>query len=282
MKRLIIVFCILLATLFTVCVCAATAPAQENETNLQNTENSIHIEEINKDEFPLIEPTDAEETNPFEEEQNPTINTETENNESNSNSNSDINDEEMKEETKNDNLPDIIDFLDVKLYNTYETGFNTKDGKLYLIDIAKLLKKHAPDGMWLSAASAMAYTEGGAGKMGVYRSTNNCFGIRAYSSWKGYVYSRSTGLVYKDYQTAMKYGATDCFRAYDSMEDSVIDYIKLISGSYYGKALETSSPKEYLSYILSRGYGESGLLSMWLGVMDIYDLDRLDRDLIKI
>ena len=172
--------------------------------------------------------------------------------------------------------PDIITDLNIRLYNDHKEGFNLVDGKAYLIDIGTLLDKYAPDGMFLSAASAMAYTEGGAGKKGVYACTNNCFGIRAGSNWNGYVFSRSTGKVYKDYATSQKYGARDLFRAYDSMEDSVKDYVKLISGNYYKQALTKSTPKEYLSYILSKGYGEEHLLDMWLGVMKLYKLYDFD------
>lgn len=173
-------------------------------------------------------------------------------------------------------LPDIIT-VDVKLYNEYSENFNPEDGMKYLNDIKFYLEKYAPDGMYLSAASAMSYTEGGSGKKGVYRTTNNCFGIRATPQWDGYVFARSTCKVYKDYATAMKYGASDLFRAYDSMEDSVKDYVALISGDYYCGALQTESPKEYLRYILNKGYGEDHLLGMWLGVIDIYDLYEFDK-----
>lgn len=173
-------------------------------------------------------------------------------------------------------LPDIIK-LEVKIYNENSENYNTVDGKKYLDDIKTYLEKYAPEGMYLSAASAMAYTEGGAGKKGIYRSTNNCFGIRASSSWEGYVYARSTGKVYKNYETARKYGGSDFFRAYDSMEESVKDYVNLITGDYYKEALNKSSPKEYLRYIINKGYGESSLFNMWLGVIDIYNLQQFDN-----
>lgn len=173
-------------------------------------------------------------------------------------------------------LPDIVK-VEVKLYNENGENYNTIDGKKYLDDITMYLEKYAPKGMYFSAASAMAYTEGGAGKKGIYRSTNNCFGIRASSSWEGYVYARSTGKVYKNYETARKYGGSDFFRAYDSMEESVKDYVNLITGDYYKEALNKSSPKEYLRYIINKGYGESSLFNMWLGVIDIYNLQQFDN-----
>ena len=188
-------------------------------------------------------------------------------------------DDEVSEESVEEIIiPDIITTLEVKLYNDTSAGFNLIDGRKYIEDIISYLKLYAPEGMFYSAASAMAYTEGGSGKSGVYTATNNCFGIRAYSSWDGYVYARSTGKVYKDYQTAVQCGASDFFRAYDSMEDSVKDYIKLISGDYYCAALETETPADYLAYVLSKGYGEAELHNMWLGVINIYDLTQYDME----
>lgn len=172
--------------------------------------------------------------------------------------------------------PEIITDLDIVIYNSESTGHNLIDGRLYIEDIVYYLNKYAPEGMFISAASAMAYTEGGAGKTGVYVYTNNCFGIRAYSSWDGYVYSRTTGKVYKDYETAMKYGAKDNFRAYKCMEDSVKDYVRLISGDYYNNALNTATPAEYIDYILQQGYGEYELYGMWMYLIDLYDLEQYD------
>lgn len=172
-------------------------------------------------------------------------------------------------------LPDIVT-LNIKLYNDHKQGFNQVDGKTYLNDIRSYLVKYAPDGMFISAACAQSYTEGGAGKAGVYSGSNNCFGIIAGKNWDGYCFSRKTKLVYKDYETAVKYGATDLFRAYDCIEDSVKDYVALISGDYYKGALKTNSPKEYLSYILNKGYGEKESLKVWLEMIELYNLEEFD------
>ena len=182
---------------------------------------------------------------------------------------------EYDEEKEITVLPDIVD-VDVRIYNDKAEGFNYEDGCAYLNDIYAILKEKAPEGMHKSAAMAMSYTEGGAGKKGLYRSTNNCFGIRATPSWGGYVYARSTGKVYRDYETAKKYGASDFFRAYESMEDSVEDYINLMQSDSYAGALKTKTPKAYLQYVLGRGYGDSSLLNMWLGVIEHYDLAKYD------
>jgi hypothetical protein len=61
------------------------------------------------------------------------------------------------------------------------------------------------------------------------------------------------------------------------MEDSVKDYISIINSDYYVGALSTDSPDEYLEYVVNKGYANESALSMWLGVIDIYDLKTLDE-----
>lgn len=172
--------------------------------------------------------------------------------------------------------PDIIT-LDVYLYNDHDTEFNKIDGEEYLLDIIVQLYRYAPDDLHVSAAAAMSYTEGGAGKQGVYKQTNNCFGITAGPTWTGYVYDRTAKVVYKDYETAKKYGAgSDLFRAYNSMEESVKDYISLVTGNYYKDCLTTDCPEEYLMSLLEKGYGEAHSYSVWLAVMHMYNLKDYD------
>ncbi len=187
--------------------------------------------------------------------------------ESTDNSTDDSYDELTPEE-----VSDIVDNLSIRLYNDYAEGFNLVDGETYIQDIAELLKKYAPEGFRISAGCAMAYTEGGSGKKGIYANTNNCFGIRAYSSWSGYVYARSTGLVYKDYSTAVSYGAYDFFRAYETIEESVKDYIMLMTSPRYEAVLRMDNDADYFNYVLDKGYGELHMVNTWLYLVDLYDL----------
>lgn len=171
---------------------------------------------------------------------------------------------------------DDIIFLGVKLYNDKSPTFNMTDGTEYLDDIAMLLKRYAPEDMLISAACAIAYTEGGSGKSGVYTVTNNCFGLRAGSTWDGYVFARSTGRVYKDYKTAVEYKAFDLFRAYDSMEESVLDFINVMQNNY-NEVLGTSTPRAYFKQLLSRGYGTKDIFSTWMYIVNLYDLTQYDK-----
>lgn len=179
-------------------------------------------------------------------------------------------------------IPGIIDgdyvIVDVKFYNNAQEGFNQVDGREYLDDIAALLKKHAPDNLLISAGCAMSYTEGGAGKKGVYAYTNNCFGIRATSGWDGWVFARNTGKVYINWETAIKHGGEDLFKAYPTMEDSVKDYIAHMTGSYYNAVLGMTSEADYFTYVLSKGYGEAHMLETWLYIVNLYDLAQYNTD----
>lgn len=172
--------------------------------------------------------------------------------------------------------PDIITDIEVKLYNNNKPGFNPIDGAEYCKDIAALLTKYAKPGIRIGAGCAMAYTEGGAGKQGVYSRANNCFGIRANQHWNGWVFSRSTQTVYKDYATAVKYGASDFFRAYPNMEESVKDYIKLIQNNRYGKVLTMDNDYDYLHHIVNQGYGPKHLADDWLWLIKYYNLTQYD------
>ena len=120
-------------------------------------------------------------------------------------------------------------------------------------------------------------TEGGAGKSGIYTRTNNCFGIMAGPSWEGYVYSRSHGMVFKDYSTAKRYGASGLFRVYNNIEESVADYVNLIQNGKYASALTTSNPSSYLLVLLANGYGESHMINTWTQVINKFNLTQYDR-----
>jgi hypothetical protein len=174
--------------------------------------------------------------------------------------------------------PDIITDIEVRLYNDHKEGFNPVDGAAYCKDIAALLLKHAPKGLRISIGCAMAYTEGGAGKNGVYTRANNCFGIRATKGWSGWVFARSTQTVYKDYATAVKYGSSDFFRAYPTMEDSVKDYIRHMQNSRYGKVLTITNDYDYAHYIINQGYGPEHLADDWVWLVKYYDLSKYNID----
>ncbi len=172
----------------------------------------------------------------------------------------------------------MTDVIKVHLYNTHKTTFNKQDASLYFSDVYRLLKIYYVDGVWCSAVLAQAYTEGGAGKTGVYANTNNLFGMRASSTWDGYVYARSTQTVYKSYEVAKKFGAKDLFRAYGSINESIRDYLKLVQRDNYKSALSAKSPRGYLKVLLKNGYGTPSMLGVWSEVIEIFDLTTYDKE----
>lgn len=84
---------------------------------------------------------------------------------------------------------------------------------------------------------------------------NAIFGIKATSSWKGKVYNANT----KECYDGVNYtNINACFRAYNSLEESIKDYFDLILGlSRYKNAINSSSPLECITAIKNGGYATS-------------------------
>jgi len=63
------------------------------------------------------------------------------------------------------------------------------------------------------------------GGSGLSRKANNFFGIKCSSGWKGKKFNAQTG----EYTASgSPYTTTSCFRAYDSVEDSMKDYVNFL------------------------------------------------------
>lgn len=86
---------------------------------------------------------------------------------------------------------------------------------------------------------------------GVKHIENNIFGIKAGSSWNGKVALRRT----TEWNGTKYVVIIDKFRAYDSMEDSIKDYLKLIGESKrYEKVKKAKDYKEAARLIYEAGY----------------------------
>lgn len=169
----------------------------------------------------------------------------------------------------------ISDSFRVHLYNKNSDRPNREDADIFFSDILAFCRQINHEGIPLPALLAQAYTEGGGGKAGVYRSSNNLFGIRAGGNWDRLVYSRDLKRVFDSYTAAKKFKATDLFRAYASIEDSIKDYVELIQNSpLYKKALYQSN-KTYLRYLVKGGYGSSYMVNTWLDIIKIFKLNDL-------
>ena len=105
-----------------------------------------------------------------------------------------------------------------------------------------------------SVVIAQAICESGWGQSNLMMKANAVFGIKAYD-WNGKVYNTQTKECYdgKNYTNVEA-----CFRAYNSLEESVKDYFDLITTSpRYRKACVASSPLECITEIKKGGYATS-------------------------
>lgn len=101
----------------------------------------------------------------------------------------------------------------------------------------------APDGNWSVGGSKLS------------REANNYFGIKCHAGWTGKTYNISTGEVSP---TGQKYTDVNaCFRKYDSVEDSITDYVKFLKGnSRYANAgvFNAKTVEEQATALKKAGY----------------------------
>lgn len=109
--------------------------------------------------------------------------------------------------------------------------------------------------LFSSVVIAQAICESAWGQSTIMMKANAIFGIKASSSWNGKVYNAKTKECYdgKTYTNI-----TACFRAYNSLEESISDYFDLITkSSRYRKACVANSPHECITEIKNGGYATS-------------------------
>lgn len=109
--------------------------------------------------------------------------------------------------------------------------------------------------LFSSVVIAQAICETGWGSSIRMMKSNAIFGIKAGSNWRGKVYSSRTQECYD----GKKYtNINACFRAYNSLQDSISDYFDLIcKNSRYRKAITTKTPYDCISAIKKGGYATS-------------------------
>lgn len=107
---------------------------------------------------------------------------------------------------------------------------------------------------------AQACCESGYGQSAIMANANAFFGIKATKSWVnaakygGKVYNAKTK---ECYDGATYTSITACFRAYNSLDDSVRDYFDLIECKRYAASLKASSVAEAIKIIHEGGYATS-------------------------
>lgn len=150
--------------------------------------------------------------------------------------------------------------------------------KLGALAVMERNKRIADGRGWVlpSVCIAQAALETGWGTADIMVKANAYFGIKATSSWTGKVYNASTKECY-DGNTYTE--ITDCFRAYDSLEDSVADYFDLICNSKrYAGAVNNSDALSAITAIKQGGYATSPTyIDNVMSIINDYDLRRFDE-----
>ena len=119
--------------------------------------------------------------------------------------------------------------------------------------IAENNKRGKP--LYPSVVIAQAICESGWGQSKIMMKANAIFGIKATSSWKGKVYNANTQ---ECYDGSTYTNITACFRAYNSLAESISDYFDLITRlERYRKACVSNSPLECITAIKNGGYATS-------------------------
>ena len=109
--------------------------------------------------------------------------------------------------------------------------------------------------LYNSVVIAQAICESGWGQSKIMMKANAIFGIKATSSWKGKVYNAKTQ---EGYDGSTYTNITACFRAYNSLAESIADYFDLITkAERYRKACVSNSPLECITAIKNGGYATS-------------------------
>lgn len=109
--------------------------------------------------------------------------------------------------------------------------------------------------LFSSVVIAQAICESAWGQSKLMMKANAIFGIKAFSGWKGKVYNAKTQ---ECYDGSTYTNITACFRAYNSLSESISDYFDLITKSErYRKACVSDSPLECITAIKNGGYATS-------------------------
>lgn len=145
--------------------------------------------------------------------------------------------------------------------------------KLSTLAIAEAKKRDK----WVlpSVCIAQAALETGWGTSNLMTKANAYFGIKA-SGWKGKVYNSNTLECY-DGRTYKNINA--CFRAYDSVEDSVKDYFDLITKSArYSAAVNEKNAEKAITAIKNGGYAtDPTYISKIMNIINSYNLTKYDN-----
>lgn len=153
---------------------------------------------------------------------------------------------------------------------TQVNNFIKKLSVLAIAECNKRTKKVLP-----SICIAQAALETGWGTSSLMTKANAYFGIKATSSWKGKVFNSKTS---ECYDGSTYTNITACFRAYDSVAESVADYYDLITGlSRYAGAVNETNAEKCITAIKNGGYATSPTyIKNVMSIVNQYNLTQYD------
>lgn len=122
--------------------------------------------------------------------------------------------------------------------------------------VGTLALKYAPsyNVKVVSPIIAQAIIESNWGQSGLTQRSNNLFGIKCGSSWKGRAVNMSTK---EEYTVGTLTTVKSDFRAYDSIEDSIHDYFEFTNTKRYAALKDCTTPLAYCEAIKAAGYATS-------------------------
>ena len=122
--------------------------------------------------------------------------------------------------------------------------------------VGTLALKYAPsyNVKVVSPIIAQAIIESNWGQSGLTQKSNNLFGIKCGSSWKGKAVNMSTK---EEYTVGTLTTVKSDFRAYDSIEESIHDYFEFTNTKRYAALKDCDTPREYCEAIKAAGYATS-------------------------
>ena len=129
--------------------------------------------------------------------------------------------------------------------------------------------------LFSSVVIAQAICESGWGQSKIMMKANAIFGIKATSNWKGKVYNANTQECYDGVSYT---NITACFRAYNSLAESISDYFDLITKlERYRKATVAETPLECITAIKNGGYATSPTyINTIMSIINSNDLTKYD------
>lgn len=144
--------------------------------------------------------------------------------------------------------------------------------------VKEYTRRKASGKKWIlpSVCIAQAALETGWGSSDIMVKAHAYFGIKAGTNWKGKVYSSKTKECYDGISFTT---ITDLFRAYDSPEESVADYIDLLTNlGRYTFACNQVDPRTCIQAIWDGGYAtDPDYVQQVMAIINQNDLTRYDQ-----